>query len=1074
MNEINILHLSDLHYDSSNTIDSEIVLNALWKDLEKVKKEENIEPDIVIFSGDIVKAGDKEKDFEDVEINFITPLLEKVGLDYDFFFICTGNHDLQTSKIKEIHEIGLDSKLNETPIVNDFLDKIDSNLEFLDRLQNFNKFKKSFLSTHTITSNILFSTHRFRKKDFDIGIACLNSCWRSKCEGKEKDYGHLIIGERQIDNAVNDIKDSKLKIAVIHHPFEWLNPFEQSDIQRRLFCNFELVLFGHNHEPQPKSVYTMHNNTLQNISGCLYQNRKYYNGYSIINYNYAKKEICIFLRSYFDNRREFDKGIDYVSDGKICFYFSDDIKESSFPITSTKDLNNSISILKARFNQALLSSSPDCSAPKDIKEIFVDPIISTQQKEKTTMSELPDKMFNLPEKKEETHLTLDKILTSDENYLIIGAKESGKTTLLEHMCLGGIENYESFSKWLPLYINCKELPKGMNPIQKSLNNFIYDAQLKIDPDEYFREGKCLILIDDISFDDLSKIEQIKSFTTAYPKNKYILTMQQDLFLELDLEKLPDINIKYQKLFIQPFTRKQVKILLQKWFKTAQTDIEETSDKVMNTLVKLNIPKTPFIVSILLWIYDKKTDYVPINKAVLIENFIEIILEKINMHQKQIGGLDYRDNEYFLSYIANRMIDKNNPYFTKDELITETRNYFQAYFNDANYLKGSLISFIDYFIQKGIFLEINGEVSFKFKCFLEYFIAKRMSDNKEFYDYILKENNYLSFINEIDYLTGLQRNNKELLILLDIRLDSVFKKLNLDKLALNLFDNMDLKDGMLESEASENLLEKIQSNKLDENDREQIIDNIYSIDTDNSIAQKEIKTVSDKDVIEVIFAKNIILFSQVFKNCQLIEDTDFKKKCLMKSIKYWAIFLLFSMIMFEDKLISMIEKQKEDNPNLGLVDGEEIKQFKEKAKYFFKMMTPVIFQSLIYELLGNTRLASLLNDCMADQDNQKLENLLYVFLYSDLKLPNYITKIKELYKQVEHNSYAVEIIFSKILVYYNFRRLTDGEKKMLESLMKDIISSKVSCKEKLIENYNKEKILSGIKEKRLHVPSYLKE
>jgi predicted MPP superfamily phosphohydrolase len=186
MSEINILHLSDLHYDASNTKDNEIVLNALWKDLKKIKEEENVEPDMVIFSGDIVKKGDIDNNFDEVERNFITPLLEKVGLDYDFFFICPGNHDVQKNQINDIHEIGLDGKLKETAIVNDFLDDIDSNLEFFNRFQKFNDFKKTLLSRHTKTSNILFSTHRLIIKDIDIGIACLNSCWRSKCEGEAK------------------------------------------------------------------------------------------------------------------------------------------------------------------------------------------------------------------------------------------------------------------------------------------------------------------------------------------------------------------------------------------------------------------------------------------------------------------------------------------------------------------------------------------------------------------------------------------------------------------------------------------------------------------------------------------------------------------------------------------------------------------------------------------------------------------------------------------------------------------------------------------------------------------------
>lgn len=57
MEDLTILHLSDLHYDLSKQKDIEIVIKALFSDLEKIR-ETGIKPGLIIFSGDLIHAGD--------------------------------------------------------------------------------------------------------------------------------------------------------------------------------------------------------------------------------------------------------------------------------------------------------------------------------------------------------------------------------------------------------------------------------------------------------------------------------------------------------------------------------------------------------------------------------------------------------------------------------------------------------------------------------------------------------------------------------------------------------------------------------------------------------------------------------------------------------------------------------------------------------------------------------------------------------------------------------------------------------------------------------------------------------
>ncbi len=311
--EINILHLSDLHYDSSKPKDTQIVLDALWKDLDHFP---NI--DLILFTGDLVKIGDKKDDFKRAYEVFIDPLLQKTKLTRNEFFIVPGNHDMQMKAIDSITEEGLRTALIDRETLNAFLDKeIEKDFPHIERLDHFNAFKSQFHSTHTITSNKLFSTHILQKNSAKIGIACLNSSWRATGKADGYDNGKLLIGERQIYDAFQDIKDCNIKIALFHHALDWLSEYDLGDAKKMLYREFDLIFCGHLHDPNLELVQNFGNQTLLIQSGCLYKGRSYYIGYSAFQLDVQKAEGTIYLRTYFDDRHEFDRALNKCKDGQV-------------------------------------------------------------------------------------------------------------------------------------------------------------------------------------------------------------------------------------------------------------------------------------------------------------------------------------------------------------------------------------------------------------------------------------------------------------------------------------------------------------------------------------------------------------------------------------------------------------------------------------------------------------------------------------------------------------------------------------------------------------------------------------
>jgi len=318
---ITILHLSDLHISKENISDINIVLQALFQDINKI--DEKI--DFILFNGDLINNGSlgfgDEGEYRLAEEKFINPLLDVTGLTKDRFFLVPGNHDVNRNAINEWIDGNLTDRFNSRDELNKFIDNLEKNKLLFARLGDYKKFIEKFHSNHSnqITQNELYSTYVIEKESVRIGIACLNSSWGAF--GGAGDFGKLLVGERQIDNALRDLYQCNIKIAMIHHPLEWLREFDRESIHDILITNFDLVLTGHTHSPNSNQITHSSGKSIFVRAGSLFDGRSY-NGYSLIKVDLEKEEVQIRFREYVDRRRSFDVGISVAENGVISYPLS--------------------------------------------------------------------------------------------------------------------------------------------------------------------------------------------------------------------------------------------------------------------------------------------------------------------------------------------------------------------------------------------------------------------------------------------------------------------------------------------------------------------------------------------------------------------------------------------------------------------------------------------------------------------------------------------------------------------------------------------------------------------------------
>ena len=91
--------------------------------------------------------------------------------------------------------------------------------------------------------------------DKEIALLGLNSAWMcGRNKAKIGDKGFVIVGEPQIHDILEEISDADLKIAVLHHPFDWLAEFDCNRIEARLRHGCDFILRGHQHKPMVEIV----------------------------------------------------------------------------------------------------------------------------------------------------------------------------------------------------------------------------------------------------------------------------------------------------------------------------------------------------------------------------------------------------------------------------------------------------------------------------------------------------------------------------------------------------------------------------------------------------------------------------------------------------------------------------------------------------------------------------------------------------------------------------------------------------------------------------------------------------
>lgn len=1045
MRTLNILHISDSHIQKRDAADIKEIVKKLIDDIKNVQKQKDISIDLICFTGDLIQRGDKalkdEMQWELAMELLVNKLLLELDLPLDRFIIVPGNHEVDISKIFYVLEEGLQTKSLEK--INMLLHNFDPS--YRERLYYFYEFIRNQNSNVEI-SNLGYTYNKYIN-ELNIGISCVDSAWRSSGKGSSE-KGNLYLGIRELQELYTHIENSDIKICLMHHPVDWLVDSEILEVEREL-AKYDIVLRGHIHEEDLKQVSQRNLKTIFSTAGKLYplefsEGRAIdgYNGYVILNIEFDKRKCNVFFRNYYaKSRKEFDAGINICSMGEESYDICCNSDNWNLKFNVIRGIKQYFYNMSEKFK---LINEADAKSPKDIRDVLIDPVLS-------------DKSEYVKENNDEEakEISIQTIMDTKENILLIGKKESGKTTILQQIGLKYINEYEVLGS-IPVHINMKHLPRGTDRILNSTIHFIQnnilddDAISKSDIIKLVESGKLVFLIDNVKTSDSCHTNWITSFVREYGNNRFVLTIEEDFFQSLDVKQIPEYGTTFKEVYIQYMGKSQIRAMVTKWARGREeiVNIDDTVNKIDFYCNQINFAKTPFNVAVFMVIWDDDNNFIPTNEGIIMENYLEIVLEKLSPKEALRSTYSFKLKQNFLSFLAYNMYVKDEYFFSKiefDELV-------RYYHINKGYNVGNS-RFDKLFFEKNI-LSYTGEyIVFSHTTFMEYFLALYIYNDKDFLAEITKKGNRIYFRNTICFYSGLEQNCIELLDTLSADIMSIVSEY------IGLVDELNELQIMTEFKMDkEEFISIINNNRPTEEELDKASDNI-NIYIEKKPTEMKKKSIDEIDAED--FYSLLLMYGSILKNAELI-DNNYK----IKHLNYY----MYGMNMLYAMMIKLFEYMNEnviydrlsdeEKENLNLENKEDFDEMKSQLVDFTKLIFPIGIQNMILENVGTPKLEAAINELIKNKGDKAFEKFMLIFLKCDLKIVNLKLSLGKYIKD-EKSKDILKITLMKLTFYYRVRFF--GNNIQVDKDLIDLIAQiHMKLNPQKYQNYNKSLITQNIK------------
>lgn len=318
---IRLLHLSDIHFRTGTTWDSDPVLRALVRFIGE-EVHQGLVPDLIAITGDLAFSGKPEeyalaREWLDGELWSVLSQDLAAPLPRDRLLLVPGNHDVDREAVDSMVVTAQDRLLNgkdQQRIAKTLADKTQRKA-LLWCHAAYLKFYEDWLGTKA--SPLPWWQRTFDLRGQALHVAGLDSAWMAR--GNE-DRGRLLLSRYQINQTAltKEAEGAQWRLALLHHPWDYLAELEAQEARQQLHLHRDLVLRGHLHEGETAMVRSPDpsRSCLELAAGCVYENSRYPNAFQWIELYPDPRRVRIHFRCWNKGAWQVDRNQPGSPDGK--------------------------------------------------------------------------------------------------------------------------------------------------------------------------------------------------------------------------------------------------------------------------------------------------------------------------------------------------------------------------------------------------------------------------------------------------------------------------------------------------------------------------------------------------------------------------------------------------------------------------------------------------------------------------------------------------------------------------------------------------------------------------------------
>jgi len=650
--------------------------------------------------------------------------------------------------------------------------------------------------------------------------------------------------------------------------------------------------------------------------------------------------------------------------------------------------------------------------------VWIEPIVSTKR-------EIP----NNPTKNEENKTDIHFFINTPSNCIIKAPSEFGLTTLAHHIKLEAWKAGKTF-----LYIDAKGTKKHkvIRDIASETENYYFKKTSDLD----------CILLDSVSFEEHGIMQIVKNICDEYPSVPLIIfnTIDNNYFLKSEDDEKVEIKREFDSFYLLPLQQSAVRKIVCSYsrVKTLEEDNDTLLAKITKDLETLNIHRTvKNCISILRACSRIGKEYSPINRTKLLETILSTIFDEYEIPTYRDKKPDIKDCSFVLGYFCELLLLRNDFDFNEE--------YFRATLREfclKNYIELDLNYLLHALLDNSILGTRTKDIYyFKNAYWVFYFLAQRMSMNKEFLEKIYSNGWYIDFPEIIEFYTGIDRNKEDALIRLKNDMDAILLKV---KTKMNIPDLNPYKSISWNPDVSvlEKEQQKISENVISSGLPDEVKDKYDDRNYNQKRPYNQVINSIIREYSFLVLMRQISACSRALRNSDFV-DASIKKELLGKITEAWnemnKLLIVLSPLLADKGKISFEGAAfylNEDDFNIE--DPEE-----KRLQVLLALPTNIV--RFFKDDLFSSKMAPLLIDKARNEPNSLLKHELMLLLIAE-RPKDWHKTIDSYIVGLDKNSFYLSDAIQALKFVKEFKAVEIEEKRTIDMLIQ-------KCRAKHIFNKN---------------------